>query len=98
MIRRIDAEQQTDRCFEYHAGLFAGVVGATAFFNRNALPAVAGTLGTGLALHAISLYVVASWRESIVRLTASLMEDRQRMFAKPNAEPQQRPRVAVSQT
>lgn len=98
MIKRKDAELQADRCFEYHAGLYAGIVGATALFNRKALPIVAGVLGAGVALHAASLYAIPEWRESIVRLTASLMEDRQKLMSNVREEFQQARKAIASRS
>lgn len=76
MITRREAENQTDRCFMYHVGAFAGVVAVLAAVDRRVLPWVAGVCGMGVALHGVLLYACPDTREMLLRTTASLMEDR----------------------
>jgi len=76
VITRREAETQAERCFEYHAALAAGIIGVAAVFDRRTFPWVAGSLGAGLGLHALCLFGIPATRESLLRTTASLMEDR----------------------
>lgn len=78
MITRKEAVTQAEQCFQYHVAIAAGIAGAMALFDRRSLPWVAPSLGAGLALHAACLYAFPSTRESLIRTTASLMEDRRR--------------------
>lgn len=75
MITRQEAENQTDRCFLYHLGAFAGTLAVLAAANRQALPWVAGAWGIGVAVHGAMLYSCPETREMLLRTTASLMED-----------------------
>lgn len=75
MITRREAEVQAERCFEYHAAMAAGIIGVAAMIDRRSFPWVAGSLGAGIAVHAACLFGIPSTRESILRTTASLMED-----------------------
>lgn len=79
MITRREAETQAERCFEYHAAIAAGIVGVIALLDRRSFPWVAGSLAAGLALHATCLFGIPSTRESLLRTTASLMEDRRHL-------------------
>lgn len=75
MITRRDAENQATRCFEYNAAAFAAIVATVGLLKPRALPAMAASLGAGLALHAVCLFAIPTTRESLLRTTASLMED-----------------------
>jgi hypothetical protein len=77
MITRGEAETQAERCLEYHAGIAAGIIGLCAVIDRRAFPWVAASLGAGVALHATCLFAIPKTRESLLRTTASLMEDLQ---------------------
>lgn len=76
MITRREAETQADRCLEYHAAIAAGIIGLSAVLDRRAFPWVAASLGAGVVLHATCLFAIPKTRESLLRTTASLMEDR----------------------
>ena len=52
------------------------LIGLSAILDRRAFPWVAGSLGAGLVLHATCLFAIPKTRESLLRTTASLMEDR----------------------
>lgn len=81
MITRRQAITQAEQCFQYHTAIAAGIVGTVAIFDRRALPWVTSALGAGVALHAACLYAIPSTRESLIRKTASLMEDHQNAIA-----------------
>ena len=88
MVTRQEAENQTDRCFMYHLGSYAGALAILTAVDRRAVPWVAGVWGLGVALHGALLYGCDHSRESLVRTTASLMEDL-RHKAIPSSDPEQ---------
>ena len=85
MITRREAVSQAEQCIQYHAAIAAGIAGLAAVIDRRALPWIAASLGAGVALHATCLYGIPSTRESLIRTTASLMEDRRHAMESRNS-------------
>jgi hypothetical protein len=88
MITRQEAKHQAERCLEYHAAIAAGIVGVVALLDRRAIPWTVASLGAGVALHATCLFAIPSTRESLLRTTASLMEDRRHETLQQPSPPQ----------
>ena len=79
MITRHEAENQANACLAYNAGGFVvSAIGLALSGSRAAVP-VTSICGIGVALHALLLYGVPETRETILRWTASGMEDRRRL-------------------
>ena len=89
MIPRREAEDQAQRCLNYHVGAYALTVATLAVLNARSFRGVAGAWGLGVVLHGVLLHAIPETRELILRTTAAGMESRR-------AEPLNTSRMAES--
>lgn len=79
MITRREAADQANACFMYNAGGFLLAAVGSAVAGSRSANALTGLWGLGVVAHAILLYGVSDSRETILRWTASGMEERQHL-------------------